>query len=195
MDPLWPVKAFDRLQRRFAPLRVLVAVLKNFSDHGAGNGAALIAYWGFFSIFPLLLLFVSILGFILHGDPSAQKSIEHSVPQQFPIFGKGSTPFRGSSAGLGIGIAGTLLSGLGVTVATQHAFNQVYTVQHRDQPNFIISRWRGLKLLVVVGVLQVVSTVASGVVSGGFGGVLVTIGGIIVSLLLNVLLFSLSFAS
>lgn len=193
MDILAPVKAFDRLQRRVKPLAITIAVLKNFSEQGAGNAAVLVAYWGFFSIFPLLLLFVTILGFVLHADPSARHTIEHSVLQQFPIIGQGNTPFRATGSGLSVGIIGTLLSGLGVTIAVQNAFNRVYQIPHRDQPNFLISRWRGLKLLAVVGVLQVLSTAVSGLVSGGLGGIWLAVGGIAVSLLLNLILFFIVF--
>jgi YihY family inner membrane protein len=189
MDVRAPIRAFDGFQRRHRPLAIAVAVLRNFSDQGAGNASALIAYWAFFSIFPLLLLFTAILGFVLHGDPAAQRSVLHSALSQFPIVGAHPATLAGSSVGLGIGIIGTLLSGLGVTVAVQNAFNHVYAIPHRNQPDFLISRWRGLKLLVGVGVLQVLSTVAAGAVSGGFGSVVVMIAGIVVSLLLNFCLF------
>lgn len=189
MDVRAPVRAFDRFQRRHRPLAIAVAVLRNFSDQGAGNAAALIAYWGFFSLFPLLLVFVAVLGFVLHGDPAAQRSVVHSALKQFPIVGAHPASLAGSAVGLGIGIVGTLWSGLSVTVAVENAFNRVYAIPPRNQPDFLRSRWRGLKLLVVVGALQVLSTVAAGVVSGGFGGVLLTIAGIVVSLLLNLALF------
>jgi membrane protein len=189
MDVLAPVRAFDRFQRRHRPLAIAVAVLRNFSDQGAGNAAALIAYWGFFSLFPLLLVFVAVLGFVLHGDPAAQRSVVHSALKQFPIVGANPAGLAGSAVGLGIGIVGTLWSGLSVTVAVENAFNRVYAIPPRNQPDFLRSRWRGLKLLVVVGALQVLSTVAAGVVSGGFGGVLLTTAGIVVSLLLNLGLF------
>jgi YihY family inner membrane protein len=189
MEVLAPVRTFDRFQRRHRPLAITIAVLRNFSDQGAGNAAALIAYWGFFSIFPLLLLFTAILGFILHSNPAAEHAVVNSALKQFPIIGAHPATLAGSGVGLGIGIIGTLLAGLGVTVAVENAFNHVYAIPHRRQPNFLVSRWRGLKLLVVVGVLQVISTVAAGVVSGGFGGVLVVIAGIVVSLLLNFCLF------
>ncbi len=189
MDLGAPVRAFDRFQRRHRPVAVAVAVLRNFSDQEAGNASALIAYWAFFSIFPLLLLFVTILGFVLQGDPSAQSSVVHSALSQFPIIGANPATLAGNGFALAVGIVGALVSGLGVTVATENAFNRVYAVPHRRQPNFLIARWRGLKLLVAVGVLQILSTVASGVVSGGLGGVLVVLGGIVVSLLLNLVLF------
>ena len=193
MDPLAPIKAFDRFQRRHPPLAIPIAVLRNISDQGAGNAAVLIAYWSFFSIFPLLLLFSTILGFVLQGHPSVQHSLLHSALKQFPIVGSNLQSLHGSGAGLSIGIIGTIWSGLGVTVAAQNAFNRVYAVPHYKQPDFLTSRWRGLKFLAAAGLLQVLSTVVSGVVTGGLGGVWVTVGGIAVSLVLNLVLFSVVF--
>jgi membrane protein len=193
MDPLAPIKAFDRFQRRHPPLAIPVAVLRNLSDQGAGNASVLIAYWAFFSIFPLLLLFSTILGFVLQGHPGAQHFLVNSALKQFPIVGSDLKSLRGSSAGLGIGIAGTIWSGLGVTVAAQNAFNRVYAVPHYQQPNFIISRWRGIKFLAAAGILQVLSTAISGLVSAGLGGTWLTAAGIVLSLVLNLILFGIAF--
>jgi YihY family inner membrane protein len=189
MDPLAPIKAFDRFQRRHPPLAIAVAVLRNISDQGAGNASVLIAYWSFFSIFPLLLLFSTILGFVLQGHPSVERSLLHSALKQFPIVGSDLRSLHGSGAGLAIGIIGTIWSGLGVTVAAQNAFNRVYAVPHFKQPDFLTSRWRGLKFLAAAGVLQVLSTAMSGIVSGGLAGAWLTIGGIALSLAINLVLF------
>lgn len=193
MDLLAPIRAFDRFQRRHPPLAIPIAVLRNFSDQEGGSAAALIAYWGFFSIFPLLLVFTTILGFVLQSDESIEHSVVHSALKQFPIIGSHPGTLSGSGVALAIGLAGALFSGLGVTLAAQKAFNRVYAVPHREQPNFLLSRWRGLKLLLVVGVLQVLSTIASGLVTGGLGGPLLSIAGIAISLLLNLALFSVAF--
>src|SRR5581483_5448843 len=193
MDPLVPIRAFDRFQRRHRPLAIPVAVLRNISDQGAGNASVLIAYWAFFSIFPLLLLFSTILGFVLQGHPSLQQSLVDSALKQFPIVGADLGSLHGSGAGLSIGIIGTIWAALGVTVAAQNAFNRVYMVPHYKQPDFFMSRLRGLRFLAIVGVLQVLSTVASGVVSGGLGGVWLTIAGLALSLVLNLILFSVAF--
>jgi uncharacterized BrkB/YihY/UPF0761 family membrane protein len=75
VDVLRPIRAFDRRQQRSRWLAIPVAVLKKFSDDGAGGLAALIAHYAFFSLFPLLLVFVTILGFVLHGDASVQRTI------------------------------------------------------------------------------------------------------------------------
>ena len=193
MDPLSPVRRFDAFQRRSRPAGVIVAVLKKFSDDQAGNEAALIAYFGFFSLFPLLLLFVTVLGFVLQGDDSARHAIVNSALKQFPIvggdLGKNSHALNGSGIGLAVGLIGSLLSGLGITMAAQNAFNTVYAVPFKERPNFLQSRLQGLKLLVVFGGLQVFSTVAAGLVAGGFGGVGTFVLGLIVSLALNLVLF------
>jgi membrane protein len=67
--------AIDTWQRSHAAAAVPVAVLKKFGDDRASSLAALMAYYAFFSLFPLLLVFVSVLGFVLEDDPSLQADI------------------------------------------------------------------------------------------------------------------------
>lgn len=129
----------------------------------------------------MLLVFTAVLGFVLQGDPSAQHSVIDSTLSRFPIIGAHPGRLAGSSIGLTIGIVGTLLSGLGVTSAAQNGFSVVYAIPHRDQPNFFVRRWRGLQLLAVVGVLQVLSPVAAGLGGAGFGGALLAAAGILVN--------------
>ena len=164
MDPLAPLKSFDRLQRRHRSLAVPVAVVKKFGDDQAGNLSALIAYYGFFSLFPLILVMVSVLGFILDGNPDAQEAVVDSALKQIPIVGeqiRGGS-LEGSGVALVVGIVGALLAGLGVTLAAQTAFNRVHAIPHRERPNFLSSRLRGLGLLALLGTLQVISTAAAG---------------------------------
>jgi YihY family inner membrane protein len=191
MDLLTPLRSFDRFQQRHRPLAVAVAVQRKFSDDGAGNLAALIAYFAFLSLFPLLLLAVAILGFVLQDDPGARAAVVSSGLREIPIIGSSLKVghLRGSGAGIVIGAGGSLLAGLGVTVVVQTTFNQVHGVPHKSRPNFLTARIRGLGLLAALGLLQVVSTAVTGVVSSGFGGLELAIAGIAASLLFNVLLF------
>jgi membrane protein len=198
MDPLTPIKAFDAFQQRHKPLAILFAVIKKFGDDQAGNLAALVAYYAFFSIFPLLLVFVTILGYILHGHPGDLKSIENSVSKNFPgLGGKGGIiKFRsltGSSVALIVGLATSLYSGLGVTGAAQTALDTIWAVPKKSRPNFLQAKGRGLLLLVSLGTLFVVATALSGIVTGGFGGPLTKVVGIGVSFLVNVALFYFAF--
>jgi membrane protein len=60
-------RRLDAVQRRHKWLAFLFAVIKKFGEDDAGSKAALIAYYGFFSLFPLLLVFTTVLGFVLNG--------------------------------------------------------------------------------------------------------------------------------
>jgi YihY family inner membrane protein len=189
--------ALDRAQQQRPGLSFLVAVVKKFSDDGAAQLAALIAYYAFFSLFPLLLVFVTVLGFVLEGNPSAQESVLHSTLSQFPIIGsqlqQNVHSLTGTGVGLAIGLIGSLLAGLGITSATQNAFNEVWYVPRKHRPNFVKTRLRGLALLVALGVLAIVSTVVAGFVTGGNHDALAVVGGVLVAFAVNLLLFFTAF--
>ncbi len=196
MDLLGPVRALDRHQQQHRWLAIPIAVNKKFSDDGGGGLAAQVAYYAFFSLFPLLLVLFTVLGFVLHGDPSAQQSVKSSVLSQFPIIGndlKSLGTLHGSAIALVIGIVTSLLSGLGVTQAAQNAFDRVWAVPLKDRPSALRARLRGLALLVTLGLLFLVATLASGIVTGGLGGPLLKVAGIALSLLLNFALFLAAF--
>ena len=194
MDVMGPVHSFDRYQQRRKGLAIGVAVFKKFGDDQAGNLAALIAYYAFFSLFPLLLVLTTVLGFVLHGNAGAQSAVEQSALAQFPIIGQKIQlhALNGSVVALVIGLITSLLAGMGVTGAAQNAFDRVWAVPYKDRPNFFQARLRGLGLLTFLGVLFLISTVASGLVSGGFGGVGDKIVGYVIALLVN---FALYFAA
>jgi inner membrane protein YhjD len=196
MNAMGPVHRFDRFQQRHKWSAVPIAVVKKFGDDQAGNLAALVAYYAFFSLFPLLLVFLTVLGFVLQGNPSAQESIRQSVLGQFPIVGEklDVQALHGSAIALVIGLATSLWAGLGVTAAARNAFDRVWAVPFKDRPNFWQSKLRGLLLLVSLGTLFIVATLASGLVTGGLGhGPLVKVLGIVFALLLNFGLFFASF--
>ena len=170
-------------------------MIKKFGDDQGGSLAALVAYYSFFSLFPLLLVFVTVLGFVLQGDPAAQRSVEHSVLAQFPIIGEKITPtaLHGRTIALVLGLITSLWAGLGVTQAAQNALDKVWAVPYKHRSDFLYSRLRGLALLISLGVLFLVASLASGLVNGGLGGPLVKVAGIVSSLLLNFALFMLAF--
>jgi YihY family inner membrane protein len=185
--------AFDDFQQRSRRLGFVVAVFKRFDDDQASQMGALIAYYGFFSLFPLLLVFVTVLGFVLEGSPSTQESVLHSTLSQFPVIGSqlqsNVHSLKGSVPALAIGLIGATLAGLGITGATQSAFNNVWQIPRRRQLGFLAWRLRGIGLLAVFGALLIVSTVAAGYVTAQTTGVVGVLVGVVVALAANLLLF------
>ena len=196
MDLLAPLKRFDTFQQRHEALAIPVAVIKKTGDDQGGNLAALVAYYAFFSLFPLLLVFVTLLGFVL--TTSQLQSVEHSVAMNFPgLTGRKGiiqfTTLKGSAFALIFGIVASLYSGLGVTNGVQVALDTVWAVPKKERPDFLQSKLRGLFMLLSLGVLFIVATLVSGIVSAGFGGAGTKILGILVSYLVNCGLFFAAF--
>jgi YihY family inner membrane protein len=164
---------FDRYQERHRWLGFPLAVHQKYSEDQGGYLAATIAYYGFFSIFPLLLVFVSVLGFALSGHPGLQHSIVHSALGQFPVIGDALQvqALRGSGLAIALGGAAALWSGMGIFLAAENAMNQLWGVPFRRRPDFVRTRGRALLLLVVLGAGAIVSTVVGslGTVGAGFG--------------------------
>jgi YihY family inner membrane protein len=187
------IDKLDRFQQRRPWLALPFAIGKKFGDDQAGSLAALIAYYGFFSLFPLLLVFVTVLGFVLQNNPSLQKSVEENVLAQFPGLGFDPHTLTGSGVSLAIGIIGSLWGGLAVTSASQTAFDKVWAVPRKQRTGFFASKLRGVATLALLGILFVVSTAASGLVAGGLTGAALTVAGLALSLLLNLALFFAAF--
>jgi membrane protein len=194
VDVLRPVRIFDAYQQSRRWAAIPVAVLRKFGNDQAGSLAALVAYYAFFSLFPLLLVMTTILGFVLQGNESAQKAVENSVLGQFPVIGEqiGAHALTGHLTALLIGLVTALLGGLGVTQAAQNAFDRVWAVPFKDRPDFLRSRLRGLLLLICLGILFILSTTLSGLVAD-LGGVVFKVAGILISLIVNFGIFLAAF--
>ena len=141
------MSALDRFQQRHRALAIAVAVGRKFGDDEGGNLTALIAYRAFFSLFPLLLLLTSVLGFVLADDPGLRKDAVDSVLGQFPVVGEqiriGS--LEGSGVALAVGIVGSLWAGLGVVLATGEALDRIWGVPRGERAGFLppaSARWR-----------------------------------------------------
>jgi YihY family inner membrane protein len=148
------LRALDRFQQRHGVLGFPVGVVKKFGDDQAGKHAALLAYYGFLSLFPLLLVFVTLLGYALANDKELQQRVIEAVVAQFPVLGTqlqdSLKTIQGSGLGLVVGILGTLWGGLGITQSAQDAMNAVWNIPRRDRPNFWLRLARGLTVLVLL---------------------------------------------
>ena len=137
MDLMAPLHRFDAFQQRHRALAAPLGVVKKFGDDEGGSYVSLIAYRAFFSLFPLLLLMVTILGYVLAGDDHLRHEIIDSTLSQFPVIGnqlKGGGSLRGSGVALLVGIVGSLVAGLGVVLETERAFDRVWDSARRRPP-------------------------------------------------------------
>jgi membrane protein len=190
------LEAFDRYQQQHRWLGFPLAVRQKYADDRGGTLAAAITFYGFFSLFPLLLVFVSVLGFVLQGHQHLQHTIVQSALGRFPVIGPDLEiqSIKGNALALGLGIAGAVWAGLGVVLAAQDAMNQLWGVPLYRRPNFLQARLRALLLLLVLGGGVIASTAVGGLGTVGVGFALGwKLGAIALSTALNFALFWLAF--
>ncbi len=162
----------DRLQRRHPAAGFPIAVVYKYVDDTGPFLSALITYYAFVSLFPLLLLSSTILAAVLDGNPELQERLIDSALSQLPVVGEQLGEPQGLSGGtwgVVIGILGALYGALGVAQAVQHAMNTAWTVPRNNRPNPFLARGRSVLLLATAG-LTVVGTTALSTISAGMAG-------------------------
>jgi YihY family inner membrane protein len=180
-----------------------LAVLYKLIDDQATALAAMLTYYGMVSLFPLLLLLVTCLGFALSGDPPLQQTVLHSALRDFPIIGdqlgQNVRSLHGSTFALIIGVLGSLYGGLGVSLATQNAMNKIWGIPRAERPDLPRAYTRGFALLAVFAADIVATTtltsVATAIEAHGVGPVtvLVRLGATAASIALNIALVMLAY--
>ena len=157
----------DRLQREHGVLGFPYAVVKKYGDDEGGRQAALITYYGFLSIFPLLLLGVAVLSRVLADHPDLrQRLITEIVPQALRSTVEHSlATLPTSTIPFIAGLIGLLLSGTGVVFSAYQTLNHVAAVPHRQRASFFSRYLRVFAVLAMLllgalatGALTVVAT-------------------------------------
>ena len=191
------IRRADRFQQRHAVIAFPWAVVQKFGNDQAGGKATLMAYYGLFALFPLLLLLATILGFALSGDPGLRERLLDSALRNIPVIGdqirSDVHPLRGNTVALVIGIAGTIYGSLGIGFAAQNAMNTVWNIPYVRWPNFWQRYIRTFGVIGLLGLASVSSTAltafGTAVATGAVATALAIAGSVVVNLGLFLLAF------
>src|SRR5262249_40325680 len=104
--------------------------VRKYSEDQVGYVAAAIAYYAFFSLFPLLLVFTTVLGFVLDTRGHLYRSLIDSALGQFPVIGRQlhTHSLSGSAFGVAVGVVLWLWAGTRVFMAAEDAMNRLWDV-------------------------------------------------------------------
>src|SRR5215467_2854288 len=134
----------DGVQQRHGVLGFPYAVIKKYGDDDGGREAALITYYGFLSVFPLLLLGaavpelrVRLISAIV--PPVLQSTVDHAV-----------TTLPTSTVPFIAGLIGLLFSGTGVVFSVSQTLNNVAAVPRRARFGFFPRYLRVFAMLAVL---------------------------------------------
>lgn len=185
------IEGVDRRQRSIPLIGFPLAVMRKYSDDRGGQLAALMSYYGFFALFPLLFVFVTVLGIVLETDAAMQDDLVDSALSTFPVIGEQVNasvrmPATGSWTAVAVATLVALYAGLAATDIAQEALNTVFGIPLLERRSFFVRKARGLVTLIVFGVAIVASTVLGSMVAraglGGFAaGVLSYAGTVVVN--------------
>jgi YihY family inner membrane protein len=196
VDLAAPIRATDRFQRRHAWAGFPFAVVKRFGDSGAGSLAATLAYYGFFSLFPLLMVFTSVAAIVMSGRPDLQERLLRSALAQFPVIGTEIRSNIGSIDGslvtVVVGLALALWAGLGAVRAAQVAMDTVWDVPRKRRRGTPASIAIALAMLAVMAafVLGSAGLAALSTAAPGAAGRVLGLAG---SAVLNVVFFAIAY--
>src|ERR1700754_4388080 len=112
----------DEFQQRHPVVGFPLAVAYKFADDQGVYLAALMTYYGFLSLFPMLLLLASVLGYALRNDEQLRQQILDSTLSQFPVIGdqlRQPSGLEGSGLAIVIGALTAIYGALGVAQALQ----------------------------------------------------------------------------
>jgi membrane protein len=174
-----------QLRRRNIVIDTLVETFDGFRRHLSGRNAAVLAYYGFLTLFPLLLAATTILGFVLEDNPDLQTRIIDSALSQIPVIGSDLDPgstIEGNWWALCVGLGLALWGSLKAFVAIQSALDDVWEIPVDDRANGAVVRVKALVGITVIGAGQIGAVALAALVSEAglpdFGKLLITLGGL-----------------
>lgn len=150
------VQKIDVFQQRHPAFGLPFAVLKKYGDDSGGYQAALITYYGFLSVFPLLLVLLTVLQIFFHDDASVKHQVASGVSHFFPGIGglleENVHSMRRSGIGLAIGLVLTLYGARGVADVLRHTLNNIWQVPRMRRAGFPQGLYRSLIIMVASAV-------------------------------------------
>lgn len=128
------LRRLDDLQRQHTALGFGWAVIRKYLDDRGAREAALITYYGFLSLFPMLLLGVAIVTQVLARRPELRQELVAAIvpPVLQPGIESGIAEMSGSTGALVAGVIGLLFSGTGVVFSAYETLNHLAGVPFRS---------------------------------------------------------------
>ncbi len=158
------LRKVDATQQRFTPPAFVFGVIKKYGDDNGGVLVSNMAYSAFVSLFPLLLILVTILGLIAAADPSFRESaVKNAVADQIPLLGQTltsnvSTLQRSSTIGLIVGLLVLIYGVTGLAQAGLFTMEQVWNLPGPARPGYVQRLGRAVLFLCLLGGGVIVTT-------------------------------------
>ncbi|HLG90787.1 MAG TPA: YihY/virulence factor BrkB family protein [Candidatus Saccharimonadales bacterium] len=166
----WPLRKLDSFQQKHKPTAFTAAVFKKYADDDGGYLAALITYYAFLSLFPLLLVATSAVHFVLKNQPELQSRVIDAINNYFPALSddlqSSILGFDTSGFALVFGVLITIYGVRGGAATIRYTFNRIWKVPKEKQIGFPLSALHSLLIVLVGGGGLVLAAILSSYAAG-----------------------------
>lgn len=168
------IRKIDAWQRRHRWTAVTFAVIKKYGEDESGYQAALLTYYGFLSLFPLLLVLTTVSSLLAGNHPGLQRSIIHGTTTYFPVLGSQLADhisgLHKNGLALVIGIVFTFYGTRGVADVFRRGVQHIWRVPAERRPTFPRTIISSLAIIIVGGLGFILASVSTGLAaSAGHG--------------------------
>lgn len=191
------IRRIDAWQQRHKATAFTVGVVKKYGDDNGGQLVASLCHAAFVSLFPLLLVLVTILGLVAASDPALRRQVLSAVTDQFPLMrqdlGNVKQLHRSSLIGLIVGLAVTIWGTTGLAQTGMFVMAQVWNIPGTRRPGYLQRLGRTGLFLLVLAVGVIATTGLASLNAFGNESVLVVIAANALALATNVGVYVLMF--
>ena len=156
----------QRMRDGSVPVDFLFSGIDGFRRHRTGRHSALLAHYGFLAVFPLLMVFTTILGFVLQNNQELQDRIIDSTLAKIPILGPtlqiNPADLQGDLLVLIVGLLVSLWAGTKAFVVAQTAMNDIWEIPESARPSLARTIGRSVLAVGVIGIAQIGTAIATG---------------------------------
>lgn len=167
------MRKLDALQQRHHALAFPYAVVKKYGDDTAGHEAALITYYGFLSLFPLLLVATSVVDILSKHSENLQQQLSSTIDRYFPVLGQDlqSSIHTSNKSGVAllIGLLVALYGARGIADAIRSTLDRAWAVPRTKRTGFPLNLLKSFGILFVTGLGVLVTTGLAGYATATLG--------------------------
>lgn len=187
------IQKLDAFQRRHHLPGFVVAVLKKYGEDDAGHQAALLTYYAFLSLFPLLLVLTTLTEYIPVSHSAVQNSIVKGTTNYFPVLGDQLSAhvntLHKNGFALVIGLLFTLYGARGVADAFRNSIQHLWKTPQHERDGFPKSTLKSLLIIGIAGIGFVVASVSVGLAASTSQGLMFRVLSILINLIVWYVLF------
>ena len=168
------IREIDSWQRRHRWSALTYAVIKKYGEDGSGRQAALLTYYGFLALFPLLLVLTTLTSLVVGNHPDLQRSIIRSTTNYFPVLGgqlsNHISTLHKNGLALIAGIIFMIYGARGVADAFRRGVQHIWRVPEAERAVFPQTIFSSLNIVVVGGLGFIVASISAGLAAAAGHG-------------------------